>query len=398
MLFFKNREMDCMVLKRLPSILIIIIIASAFLHPIIPYDTKRMIYAISLTIKSAVLFLLPFLIFGLLFKTFVRLSHQAAHIFFLIFGCLCVSNFLNTFLSHYVGSLLYHVDFSLGNKLECSASLEPYFLFLIPSLIKNDFALLGGVVVGLGMVIYNRAYALKISQKVNFIIEKLFSVISFLTPLFIVGLVIKCASEGNLLIIFKNYLQVLLVIITYGIVYTFIFYLVANKFSIQESVFCLRNMFPAWLTAMGTMSSALTMPVTILSTEKNVTRKELAGSVVSATVNIHLLGDCIAIPIISYAILKYYGIAEPSLGSYLVFALFFVIAKFSVAAIPAGGIIVMVPILEKYLNFTPEMSTLIVAIYVVFDPIITGFNVLGNGAFAKLIDTLAPFFSLRKRV
>jgi Na+/H+-dicarboxylate symporter len=80
---------------------------------------------------------------------------------------------------------------------------------------------------------------------------------------------------------------------------------------------------------------------------------------------------------------------EPSLWSYFVFTIFFVIAKFSVAAVPAGGIIVMVPILEKYLNFNTEMSSLIVAIYIIFDPIVTGFNVLGNGALAKLIDNIS---------
>jgi Na+/H+-dicarboxylate symporter len=147
-------------------------------------------------------------------------------------------------------------------------------------------------------------------------------------------------------------------------------------------------MAPAWLTAVSTMSSALSMPVTMLSTEKNVKNKELSGSVISATVNIHLFGDCLAIPIFAYALLKNYGMEEPSLYTYSVFTIFFVIAKFSVAAVPGGGIIVMAPILEKYLGFTSEMLPLIITVYIIFDPIITGFNVLGNGAFAQLIDNI----------
>jgi Na+/H+-dicarboxylate symporter len=84
---------------------------------------------------------------------------------------------------------------------------------------------------------------------------------------------------------------------------------------------------------------------------------------------------------------------------YLIFAFHFVIAKFSVAAIPGGGIIVMIPILEKYLGFNSDMSSLITALYILFDPIITGINVLGNGAFAKVIDKLirlTPANFLRK--
>nr|WP_269077747.1 cation:dicarboxylase symporter family transporter [Rickettsia felis] len=63
-------------------------------------------------------------------------------------------------------------------------------------------------------------------------------------------------------------------------------------------------------------------------------------------------------------------------------------AKFSVAAIPGGGIIVMLPILEQYLGFNTNMMSLITALYILFDPVITCANVLGNSAFVKLIDNI----------
>ena len=67
---------------------------------------------------------------------------------------------------------------------------------------------------------------------------------------------------------------------------------------------------------------------------------------------------------------------------YLIFACYFVMAKFSVAAVPGGGILVMLPILERYLGFDATMLSLITALYILFDPIITCANVLGNGGFA----------------
>ena len=95
--------------------------------------------------------------------------------------------------------------------------------------------------------------------------------------------------------------------------------------------------------------------------------------------------------------MKSYGVAEPSLYSYLVFMSYFVLAKFSVAAVPGGGILVMLPILESCLGFNAQMLSLMTALYVLFDPFITCANVLGNGAFAKLIDKLATvkLFKLR---
>ena len=105
---------------------------------------------------------------------------------------------------------------------------------------------------------------------------------------------------------------------------------------------------------------------------------------IPATVNIHLIGDCFAIPIFAFAVLKNFGMEDPGFIAYLAFAVYFVMAKFSVAAIPGGGIIVMLPVLESCLGFNPEMLSLITALYILFDPVITCANVLGNGGFAMV--------------
>lgn len=379
--------------KKLPFILIIVIIASTLLNPFVPLTVKQIIYACSLTLKSIVLFCLPFIIFGLLFKTFVKLANHAASVIIIIFGSLCLSNFINTFSTHYIGSLLYHIDFNLGTIPTNNNALEPYFVLVLPNYIKNEFALFGGIVSGVCMAAYNKSLAFKIADAIDHFTKKLFMFISVIIPLFIMGFVIKCASEGVLISILKGYSQILLIFIVYAILYTVLFYYVINKCNLRQCWLCLENMWPALITALSTISSVVTMPVTIMCVEKNVRNKELASSTISATVNIHLLGDCLSIPLLAYALLKHYGLPEPSLSSYFIFTIFFVIAKFSVAAVPAGGIIIMTPILEKYLGFTPEMSTLIIAIYVIFDPFVTGFNVLGNGALAKLVDNLSMKFT-----
>ena len=62
----------------------------------------------------------------------------------------------------------------------------------------------------------------------------------------------------------------------------------------------------------------------------------------------------------------------------------FVLAKFAVAAVPAGGIIVVLPILEKHLQMKPELAAIMTTSYIIFDAIITTANIYGNGAFAIL--------------
>lgn len=375
-------------IKKLPIILIITVIASIILNPIIPPIVKEVIFAVSLTVKSIVIFFLPFIIFGLLFKTFVKLSENAFGVIILIFGTLVCSNFFNTFVTHYLGSVIYNSDLSFSSEAIQSVKLKPYFEFEVPSIIKNDYALFSGIFLGWATAMYNRKFAIKVANFMIIIVQKIFSIISVLIPMFIIGFVIKCSSEGTLIGILKSYSQILAIFLVYAIFYTFLFFLISCRFHLREAFHDLKNMIPAWLTAVSTISSAATMPVTIVCVEKNVKNKELADSVVSSSVNIHLLGDCLSIPLLAYALAKHYGLDEPTLFEYLKFTCCFVIAKFSVAAVPAGGVIIMAPIVEKYFGFNSEISTLLIATYVVFDPFVTGFNVLGNGAFAKIIDNL----------
>ena len=375
-----------------------VILLSILLNPVVSVSAKEIIYGVSLTIKSIVLFLLPFIIFSLLFNTFSKLVGNGAALVCLIFGVICTSNFINTFVSHYVGKLFYCLDFNIKGAVISGQVIKPYFILELPNVIKNEFALLGGVLSGAcAPFILSRDLLQLVQSFLDKLVKKLFGVISTLIPLFIVGYVIKCASEGSLPVLIRSYSFIFVVFIAYASLYTILFYLFSTGWNWSRCFTYLSNMLPAFLTGISTISSALTMPVTMMSVEKNVKNKELAGSVVSATVNIHLLGDCIAIPLLAYSLMKHFGMAEPTLYSYFIFTIFFVIAKFSVAAVPAGGIIVMTPILEKYLGFTTDMSSLIIAIYIIFDPLITGFNVLGNGALAKVIDNLYTKFLLRKK-
>jgi Na+/H+-dicarboxylate symporter len=156
-------------------------------------------------------------------------------------------------------------------------------------------------------------------------------------------------------------------------------------------------MAPALMGGAGTMSSAATMPLTLIGVEKNAKHPTLARSVIPMSVNNHLIGDCFAIPIFAFALLKNYGLAQPTFEVYFIFALFFVLAKFSVAAVPGGGILVMLPILQQYLGFTPPMLSLITALYVLFDPVITSANVMGNGAFALITSGLYETLFKRKK-
>lgn len=367
-----------------------IIVAIIILEPFMPAEMKSIMYGISLTIKSLIVFLLPLIIFGLLFKVASGLAHKATKVIVLILGSVCLSNFFSTLLSYVVGSGVYVFDLSLTLPQNVQ-ELEPYWTFELPKLIGNDKAMFGGLVLGVIASLMKPRLAHKVSALLEGVVMKILSLFTLLIPVFVAGFVVKLQVEGLILRIIHDYALIFVVIALAQFSYIGFIYLVANRFSLKAFVKSLRNMFPAAIAGFSTMSSAAAMPLTILGAEQNAKDPALVRSVIPATVNIHLIGDCFAIPIFAFAILKNYGVAEPSLLSYLVFALYFVLAKFSVAAVPGGGVLVMLPILEAHLGFNAEMMFLITALYVLFDPVITSANVLGNGGFAQVMGKIASW-------
>lgn len=374
--------------KKMPFILALVIIAILLIDPILPTFLKSIFYAISLSIESCIVFLLPIIIFGLLFRAAVLVSRQSTSIIILIVVGVCASNFISTFLSHFVGTWIYHFDLSL-NMPKGTNQLTPYWSFALPKFIPNNIAMFLGLILGIFAAYKEPKIALKIADWIGSVVGKILRVFAFLIPLFVAGFVVKMKYDGVMMTILEDYSVVFLVVACAQLFYVLFIYFLANAFNVTDTIQSIKNMVPAAITGFCTMSSAAAMPLTLIGVEKNSHNPDLARSIVPATVNIHLIGDCFAIPIFAYAILKNFGLEEPTLIQYLIFALYFVMAKFSVAAIPGGGIIVMLPILEANLGFNSEMLSLITALYVLFDPVITCTNVFGNGGFALFISKIA---------
>lgn len=383
--------------RKMPFILVAVILAIVFLDQFIPLLLKQFLYSLSLSIKNLIVFILPVIIFGLLFKASVNLASRATSIIALILIGVCCSNFLSTFISHYVGMSVYNFDLSIILPHD-TRSLKVLWELSLPRLIANDKAMFFGLALGIILAKIKPQIATIWVNKLGIIVDKMLMLVALVIPIFVTGFVFKLQYDGVISLIIRDYTLIFGIVALAQYSYIFLAYLLLAKGRISSFIYYLKNMLPAAIAGFSTMSSAASMPLTIIGTENNLKNKDLAKSAIPATVNVHLVGDCFAIPIFAYAVLKNYGIAEPSFATYLVFSFYFILAKFSVAAIPGGGIIVMLPILENYLGFNAEMMSLITALYILFDPVITSANVLGNGAFAKLLDRILEYPFLKKEL
>lgn len=375
----------------MPSVFLGVLIFSILFGNYLPYQLKSLLYAVSLTIKEVLIFCLPIIIFSLVYNSAYKLGGRALKYILILVPLICCSNFINTMISYCCCCIFSSFDMitvvpalSLNNV----NVLNVMFEFSLPKIVSNDVALLSGILLGiLGSFIKDNRVE-KVSRSFNCIQTYFFKILTPIMPLFILGTALKLQHDGMLNIICKNYLPILLLFIlsAYGFVTLQYSLLASCKF--ERFVQYLKNIIPAIIVGFGAMSSAAALPLSIRGTAQNSKNEENASIVVPATVNIHLVGDCFFIPMMAISILISFGHGLPEFSKYLVFSLYFVLAKFAVAAVPGGGVLVMLPILQKHLGFSADMLGLITAIYILFDSVITACNVAGNGAMGILFDKI----------
>lgn len=381
--------------RKMPILLLALILVICLLHSYIPDQAKSFIYALSLSVKSVIIFSLPMIIFMILFKTISQLSRNATKVILLILCAVCLSNFISTMVSYLIGSAVYQLDLSIASPQD-QTGLMPMWSFTLPKLIANDHAMFAGILLGIIFPFVSLTWTKKLSDLCDKGVTIALRILTLIVPVFIAGFMVKLNHDKVMESIIRDYALIFSLIALSLALYISFIYLVSAKFQFFGFFSKIKNMFPAAIAGFSSMSSAAAMPLTIMGTEKNLNDPSLARLAIPTTVNIHLIGDCFAIPIFAFAVMKNFGAPAPEFSSYLLFAFYFVMAKFSVAAIPGGGIIVMLPILEAQLGFTSEMSVLITSLYILFDPVITCANVCGNGGFALILDQLQTVFSRRK--
>lgn len=382
---------------KLPLLLAAVVLCAALFGEMLPIAVQQIFYSISLSINALLTFFMPMLIFCLLFSSLVKMSGYFLWLVLLLFPAICVSNFITTMLAYFSGTMvLTKLSHLLGAAVVTERlSLVPLWNLKLPKLISNQLAM--ALAIGMAAVVFviakNRSgSAEKITKHTmrlagllnNFVTKILHHIFIPVLPLFVFGFLLKLQYDGLLDLIIHHYGLVFVTILTTQLLYVALLYFIAAGFSVHQWLQYLKTMLPAWLVGFTTMSSAAAMPLTLNAAISNTKDNQMPRLVVPATVNVHLMGDCIAIPIFALAIISSIGNSLPDLATYLLFAGYFIIAKFAVAAVPAGGVIVMVPILEQFLGFNSEMSSLITMLYVLFDCVITSTNVLGNGAFVIL--------------
>ncbi|WP_024821408.1 dicarboxylate/amino acid:cation symporter [Aminobacterium mobile] len=338
-------------------------------------------------------FVIPLIIVGFVAPGIGDLGNNAGKILFLTVVIAYVSTLISGTVAYTVDTAIFPRIIQEGSMLASAtnpeeALLAPYFKIDMPPLMGVMSALLIAFILGIGMAVINSKSLNSVMHEFQSIIEKLISaVIIPLLPVHICGIFANMTHAGEVQTIMSVFLKVYVVIIALHIVIILFQYTVAGAVAKVNPFKAIKNMIPAYLTAIGTQSSAATIPVTLRQTLENKVSPRVAQFVIPLCATIHLSGSTITLTSCAIAVMMLHGM-QFSFASMFPFIIMLGITMVAAPGVPGGAVMAALGVLESMLHFDPNMLTLMIALYLAQDSFGTACNITGDGAIALLVDKM----------
>ncbi len=378
------------------QILLAIIIARLSFH-YIPHYYSSVFYSFSLVLKEIIIVILPAIIISSIYRSLSGMKEYSILMVPLIIFFICTSNFIHVYTSFFVADQIFGHDLTLDRTYSSHMTLLSLWDFSLPRIISNQQALFLGFI--LGIIGYKRSF--KPIEKIihwfdligHGVLKRFFIP---LLPVFIFGMMLKILNDGTFEMLANNmilFAKLILMLLSYiGMLL-----IVASGFSLARVWKILINILSPLMTAFSTMSSAVALPFSLQAAKANTKNPGFSDFFMPATVNIHMIGDCITIPSLIVIVMTICGM-EVHPSQIMGFAMLFMVTKFSGAGVPGGTVLIMMPLMIKVFGFTEQMSLLITGIYILLDPVVTSVSVVSNNLFVVLIDRGLSLWRSKSRV
>jgi Na+/H+-dicarboxylate symporter len=273
-----------------------------------------------------------------------------------------------------------------------TSSYEPFVIFSIPPLLSVTSALISAILLGLGVSISNSHHIKSmINEGRNILDLYLHKLIIPLLPFYIAAMFTDLTAQGKVLATLEIFGLVLGLVFTMHWVWLVFLYSLAGAATGQNPFKLLKNMLPAYFTALGTMSSTATIPVTLDSTKKLKINPNVADFTIPICATIHISGSTITIVICALAVMhSNLSLSIPDLMGILPFILMLGITMIAAPGIPGGAVMAASGLLASMLGFGENELALMIALYLAQDSFGTATNVTGDGALSMLVNKYSP--------
>ena len=380
----------------LPRVIIAILLG-LFLGYYLPAPAVRVFLTFNSIFSQFLGFMIPLIIIGLVTPAIAGIGKGAGKLLLATVIIAYVDTIVAGGLSYGTGTWLFpSMIASTGGaipQIEKATELTPYFTINIPAMVDVMSSLVFSFIVGLGIAYGGLRTMENLFSEFKNIIEKVIEkAIIPLLPLYIFGVFLSMTHNGQarqVLLVFSQIIIVILVLHVLILIYEFC---IAGAIVKHNPFRLLWNMLPAYLTALGTSSSAATIPVTLKQTVKNGVSEEVAGFVVPLCATIHLSGSAMKITACALTICMLTDLPHDP-GLFIYFILMLAIIMVAAPGVPGGAIMAALAPLSSILGFNEEAQALMIALYIAMDSFGTACNVTGDGAIALAVN---KFFGKKK--
>ena len=371
----------------------------------LPYEITEFFIAVNIIISKLLNFSIPLIIIAFVTKGISSLESSGkmlgiatciSYVFMIcaaFFSYFVSANLFPNFLNGIPNNIFESISMPTGSVFSQLSQINvPPIMDVVPALIL-------AFILGIGISSIKGTYIKEIFNEfheiINLMVQKL---IVPILPLYVLGIFAKMTASGQVFKILSVFSKVFIVIIMLHIITLFVQYLIAGLVAQKSPFKLLKNIVPAYLSAIATQSSVAVIPITIDCSKKNGVSSNIADFVLPLCSTIHLSGSVISITACSVAVMLVSG--KPIDFAIMVpFMMILGIMMVAAPGVPCGAILAASGILQSILGFDSSMLSLIIALHVAQDGFGTACNVSGDGSIAVILETLnQKIFNKNKNV
>ena len=370
----------------------IAILAGMLLEPYMPMAVRRILATFNTVFSEFLGFSIPLIILGLVAPAIADLGKGAGKMLLLTAAIAYGSTLFSGFMTYAAGISIFpgliEATPDASSVVGSAKELKSYFSISIPPLMGVMTSLVLSFLIGMGLSFQeDSALGKSIQDFQKIIIGLIDKVIIPILPLYILGIFVGISFSGQVFQVLSVFVKIIGVIFALHVLLLLLQYIIAGFLTRKNPLRLLWTMLPAYATALGTQSSAATIPVTLEQAKKNGVSDRIAGFVIPLCATIHLSGSTMKIVACAMALMLIQGMPFTfSLFAGFIFMLG--IAMVAAPGVPGGAIMAAIGILQSMLGFNEEAQALMIALYIAMDSFGTACNVTGDGAIAVIVNSI----------
>lgn len=372
----------------LPRIIIAIALGIG-IGTFLPANLVRLFVTFNAFFSEFLSFSIPLIIVGLVTIAIADIGKTAGRMLLTTVLIAYGATLFSGFLSYFTGVTFFPHLIETGVPLQQiseTQGISPYFSISIPPLMSVMTALILAFTLGLGLASIKSEALKNVARDFqDIIIGMIRAVILPLLPIYIFGIFLNMTHSGQVYSILVVFIKIIGIIFILHILLLILQYTIAGLFVKRNPFKLLIKMLPAYFTALGTQSSAATIPVTLEQTKKNGVSADIASFVIPLCATIHLSGSTLKIVACALALMIMQGM-NYDLSVFAGFIFMLGITMVAAPGVPGGAIMASLGILQSMLGFDQSAQALMIALYIAMDSFGTACNVTGDGAIALVID------------